>query len=250
MNRQEAQFLLQAYRKGQGLSELADLKEALQLLETDSELQTWFEEEKAFDDAFGSLLSEVEAPADLLPRILSNETQAGGTVEAFPWWKQFSIIGAAASVLLVLGLLMLPNNHAVSENNLSIASLQSFANQSLKDQVPYDNQASEWGELVAYLDNHGTPAPSDMPDQVVETKTSGCNKLKLMDKPVGLICFGENADSHLFVMNSEDFPELPYQSSPVLEKENETSTVYWSKDGRHYLLLTYNSEELAKFVLF
>ena len=252
MTLEEAKFLLQAYRPDMDASDIPGLEAALNLLEENEELQNWYEEERAFDDAFTASLSTIDVPSDLESQILNQVAEKPGKVVEFPWWKQFSVLGAAASILLVLGLTLAPigQGPTPSETAMTVETFQTFATQALKNAKGFNAKSREWSTLVSYLDNNNTPAPSQLPGNLDEMPTSGCMTLKYNEKPVGVVCFGKNSKSHLFVINSEDFPEMPIKKTPFLEQNPYSTTAYWTTNDRHYLLLSEDPKELSQFVSF
>ncbi len=252
MTIEEAKFILQAYRPDMDTTDDPGLKEALQLLEESVELQSWFEEEKAFDDAFSATLSNIDIPPELESQILNQVIEKPGKIVEFPWWKQFSVLGAAASILLVLGLILAPIGQQTSyeETAMSVESFQSFASNALKNATGFNAKSREWATLVSYLNEHDTPAPTQLPGKLNEMPPVGCMTLKYNAKPVGVVCFGKNSKSHLFVINSEDFPDMPEREKPVLEQNPYSTTAYWTKNDRHYLLMSTEPKELSQFVSF
>ncbi|MGC6424977.1 MAG: hypothetical protein ACON4O_08345 [Lentimonas sp.] len=72
MNREEAKNILQLCRPGVA-ADLEDplIAEAFQMLEQDSELMVWFEQQQAFDTEFSAQLENIEPPADLKASILA-----------------------------------------------------------------------------------------------------------------------------------------------------------------------------------
>ena len=250
MTKDQAKFILQVYRKGRGVSQQPDLEKALELLENDSDLQDWFQREQAFDEAFASKLAEIEAPSDLANNILSQVIAREDNVVEFPWWKQFSVLGAVASMILVMGLVFIPARSGVDQERTTIASLRDFANQSLKGPSRFASRSDNWAQLVSYLGERSIPAPKNLPGRIEEMPARGCMTLQFQNKPVGVICFGKNSKSHIFVVNIEDFPKLPTRDKPVLQQNPYASTAYWTEEGRHYLLVTHDPKELNQFVSF
>ena len=252
MTIEEAKFLLQAYRPGMDASDIPELEEALLLLEENDELKSWYEEDKAFDDAFASQLSAINVPQELESQIFSRVIEKPGKVVEIPWWKQFSVLGAAASILLALGLVLAPIGQHPNQNQtaMTVENFQSFASQALKNATGFNAKSNEWATLVSYLDEHDTPAPTQLPGKLDEMPPVGCMTLKYKEKPVGLVCFGKKSKSHLFVINAEDFPAMPEKADPVWETNPYSTTAYWTRDDRHYLLLSSDPKELSQFVSF
>jgi len=251
MTNDQAKFILQAYRKGQDVSDSPEMEAALKLLEESHELQQWYEEDQAFDNAFALKLENLEIPKGLDQKILSQVLTKKDNVIEFPWWKQFSVLGAVASYVLVIGLILLPtgSNHFV-ETVMTVETFQEFANQSLKNSFAFNARSKDWGTLVQYLNEHGTPAPDSLPDNMDQLPPVRCMTLEFDQKPVGMICFGKNSKSHLFVINAEDFPQMPKRQIPILEENSFATSAYWTGNERDYLLISSDPNELKEFVSF
>ncbi|MBC9866551.1 MAG: hypothetical protein F7O42_01490 [Opitutae bacterium] len=250
MTKDQAKFILQAFRQGEGASAHPDLEEAFDLLRKDAGLQKWFRMEQAFDEAFSAKLARIEPPHGLADTIFSQVIVRENKVVEFPWWKQFSVWGAVASMALVLGLVLIPGRIWVEPGPVTIPVLQEFANQALKGPSRFAAKSSDWTELVSYLGERNIPAPINLPDRMDQMPAKGCMTLEYQGKPVGVICFGKNSESHIFVVDTGDFPELPHREKPVLEQTAYATTAYWTEEDRHYLLVTHDPEELGKFVSF
>lgn len=250
MTKDQAKYILQAFRQGEDATVHPDLEEALELLGQDAGLQNWFRQEQAFDEAFSSKLAQIEPPHGLADAILSQIIVRESNVVEFPWWKQFSVWGAVASMVLVLGLALIPGRFWVEPGPVTIPVLREFANQTLKGPSRFASKSSDWAELVSYLGEQDMPTPVNLPGRMKEMPAKGCMTLEYQDKPVGVICFGNNGKSHLFVVNTGDFPELPNRDKPVLEQSAYATTAYWTEEDRHYLLVTHDPEELNQFVSF
>ncbi|MDA0348253.1 MAG: hypothetical protein O3C43_14985 [Verrucomicrobia bacterium] len=247
----EAKFILQAYRVGQDISDSPDMEAALMILEENQEIQRWYDEDQKFDNAFALKLESLEIPEDLNQKICSQVITKENNVIEFPWWKQLSVLGAVVSFVLVISLILIPTKgDPFVETVMTMETFQDFANQSLKSSSGFNVRATDLSALVHYLNEHGTPAPDSLPGKMDQMPPVGCMTLEFDQKPVGMICFGKNSKSHLFVINSEDFPLMPTKKTPIIEKNSFATSVYWSGNDRHYLLLSRDPKELKEFVSF
>ena len=251
MTTEEAKFILQAYRSDQDPKDFPELEDALKLLEDDPELQSWLDEEMAFDEAFASKLNEIEVPENLGTRILRQVVCTTENVVEIPWWKQFSTLGAAAAIALVLALVLLPIRRDPVEGTIaSVQSFQDFASDNLKFYNVINSQSQDWGALVKYLQDHETPAPTKLPGKIQNMTPAGCMTLQLNEKPIGAVCFGKDSKSRLFVIESKDFPQMPVQTNPITEQSAFATSVYWSDKERHYLLLSHDPKKISQYVSF
>ena len=247
----EAKFILQAYRAGQDISDSPEMEAALKLLEESHELKRWHEEDQEFDNAFALKLESLPSPDDLDQKIYKQVITKENNVIEFPWWKQLSVLGAVASFVLVIGLVLIPTgSNQFVETVMTMETFQDFANHSLKTNSGFNARANDLSTLAQYLSEHGTPAPGSLPGKLDQMPPVGCMTLKFDQKPVGMICFGKNSKSHLFVINSGDFPMMPTKEIPIIDENSFATSVYWSGNDRHYLLLSRDSKELKEFVSF
>ncbi|MGH7956736.1 MAG: hypothetical protein ACREH8_06965, partial [Opitutaceae bacterium] len=100
MTREEAQFILQAYRPNSEDAHDPQFADALALARQDPALGRWFADEQAMDAAFAAKLRARPTPTDLKAQLLL----ARATILNRPWWRQPVWLAAAASVALLLGL--------------------------------------------------------------------------------------------------------------------------------------------------
>ena len=133
---------------------------------------------------------------------------------------------------------------------MSIENFQQFANQALKNVDGFSASSDDWGMLVQYLNEENTPAPAALPGKMEQMPTVGCMTFKLNEKPVGMICFGKNSKSHLFVIRSQDFPLMPIKENPVFEENLFSTMAYWSRNDTHYLVVSQDPQDLRQFVSF
>ena len=102
MNKQEAKFILQAYRPGGEDAANPQFAEALEVARQTPELTQWLSEETALDEALGRKLQDTPVPEDLKEKILVSRK----LIQVTPRWRQPAWLAAAASVALMLGLLV------------------------------------------------------------------------------------------------------------------------------------------------
>ena len=105
MNREEAQFILGAYRPNSGDAHDPQFQEALELARRDPALGQWFAGEQALDRAFSAKIRGQAVPVDLKTQLLLARTTARRAV----WWRSPVWLAAAAcsAVLLVAASLLL-----------------------------------------------------------------------------------------------------------------------------------------------
>src|SRR6266498_839691 len=100
MNREEARFILHAYRPNGEDAHDPQFEEALALVRTDPELAHWFAREQALDAAIARRIRSVQPPPELTNQLLL----ARKVIRPRPWWRKPAWIAAAAIVALLISL--------------------------------------------------------------------------------------------------------------------------------------------------
>src|SRR4030095_9404314 len=98
MNREEAQFILHAYRPSGEDAHDPQFEEPLALVRDDPALARWFAREQALDAAVARRISSVSPPPDLRTQLLL----ARKVIRPRPWWRKPARIAAAAMVALLI----------------------------------------------------------------------------------------------------------------------------------------------------
>lgn len=107
MNRQEAQFILQAYRPGGEDAADPRFREALELVQRDPELARWFAHEQTLDARLSTRLRALLQPPPFLKAQLLAQRKAvrpafGWSLWRRPLWQ----LAAVACVFLLLALVV------------------------------------------------------------------------------------------------------------------------------------------------
>jgi len=252
MTRDQAKEILACYRDHTDFPYSEELETAMAMLESDPELQAWFQQEQDFDASFSEALQDIDVPANLRRDILNQYTQPEDKNIQISWWQIFNPVGMAAALFLMAGILMIPWHGKYSANQpASLETLQDFAIHSLKQSAGFDFANHDQLQLIQHLEQAGVPAPSQIPGKLQQLPTSGCMALEYDDRMVGLVCFEEATKSNLFVMNKEDFPELDDQPVPVIRGNAYASSAFWTRDGKHYLLFINDSpDKIAELITY
>src|SRR5262245_46009361 len=98
MNREEAQFILQAYRANGEDARDPQFEEALAFVRNDPELARWFAHEQALDAAIAERIRSVSPP----PHLTTELMLACKVIRSRPWWRKPAWVTAAASVALLI----------------------------------------------------------------------------------------------------------------------------------------------------
>lgn len=237
MNREEAQFILGAYRANSEDAHDPQFQEALALVRQDPVLARWFGEQQALDRAFAAKLRSRAIPSDLKARLLLARTTAVCT----PSWRRPAWLAAAACfALLLAGAGWQLRRAATAEADARFASFHgamaaTFDMVMLKsrDRMNFDaEQTKRW--IAEHGGDNGYVIPPKLAAQGIAT----CKVVEWQGRHVTLLCFdlaGKHAS--LFVVDAKDLLGSSFGSAPTLVASGDTTSATWSRDGRIYHLI-------------
>jgi hypothetical protein len=232
MNREEAQFILRAYRPSGEDAQDPQFEEALALIRNDPELARWFAREQALDAAIADSIHRVSPPPELRTQLLL----ARKVIRPRPWWRKPAWIAAAASVGLLIsaaGLLLLRRS-----GEAEFASFRgTMIEASLDMRKHIDVTGLDANELKQWLiENRGHPG-FVLPPGLADKGIMGCKVLDWHGHRVTLICLkfgGKHVD--VFVINESDLPGVSLGAAPVFGSEHGMTTAGWRREGKIYFL--------------
>jgi hypothetical protein len=237
------------YRPGVGDVQDPQLTAALECVERDPELARWFEDNCAFHEAIRAKLKQIPIPAGLKEQIISERPADHARV----WWRQPTILVAAAVLALLLGLASLwlrsepEDRFSVFRRMMVRTALRTYA---------MDLETNDLKQIRAHLAQRQAPADYVLPQPLERTPSAGCVALTWHDKPVSMVCFrsgrplpaGTKSDLFLFVIDRADVTGEPVLDSPQFHKINKVMTASWSQGDKTYLLAARGDESfLRKF---
>lgn len=232
MDKQEAQFILSAYRPGAQDAGDSRFTEALHFADQDPELKTWFESEIRQDQIIANKLNQVRAPDGLREQILAGMNQAEQTP---PWWRQAPIMGIAATIIVVFGLMMSWNRPTYdSEFDELRANAVSYA----AGFISLDFFSENLPDLAAWLSDRDAPGSVDLVGQLESVPGIGCRTLSWSGKTVSLVCLQGDTVYHVFMVDRDEVPDRPDSAEPQFWQMKRRTVVSWSDDARTYILVT------------
>jgi hypothetical protein len=245
MNRQEAQFVLHAYRPSGEDAHDPQFQEALGLVRNDPELARWFAREQVLDAAIAGRIHSVTPPPDLRTQLLL----ARKVIRPRPWWRKPAWIAAAALVALLISAASLLLLRRTDE--AEFASFRgTMIEASLDIRKHIDVMGLDANELKQWLiENRGHPG-FVLPPGLADKGIIGCKVLDWHGHRVTLLCLkfgGKHVD--VFVVNESDLPRVSLSATPHFASERGMTTATWRREGKIYFLAGNISESDLKQLL-
>jgi hypothetical protein len=232
MNREEAQFILHAYRPSGEDAHDPQFKDALGLVRDDPELARWFAHEQALDAAIAARIHSVAPPTNLKAQLLSVRKM----IRSRPWWRKPAWVAAAASVALLISGASLLLLHRSGERDFALFRGK-MIEASLDTRRHVDVAGLDADELKQWLiENHGQPR-FVLPPGLANKGIKGCKVLNWHGHWVTLLCLkfgGKHVD--VFVVNEADLPGVSLGAAPTFGSERGLTTATWRREGKIYFL--------------
>jgi hypothetical protein len=232
MNREEAQFILHAYRANGEDADDPQFEEALVLVRNDPELARWFAREQALDAAIAGRIRSVQPSPDLRTQLLL----ARKVIHPRFWWRKPAWIAAAAIVALLISAASLLLLRRSGETELA-----SFRGTMIEAYLDMSNHIEVMGldadELKQWLTEHGGDSRFALPPRLADKGIIGCKVLEWHGHRVTLLCFkfgGKHVD--VFVINESDLPRVSLGAPPHFSSERGLTTATWRREGKIYFL--------------
>ncbi len=235
MNREEAKFILQAYRPGTSDADDPQFAEALAMLERDPELAEWYEREQEFDKLIRAKLTEVKPPKELKSEIL-----AGHRVTPSRGLRpRKKLVAWAAGILLLLGGgagWWLSGAGSLTSTAWKSAMIEALSTGFSLD-YRTESESESIQEVETWLETNGVTPDSAVPASLGDAEGLGCRRWKWKGHPVVLLCFVVEEDRvvHLFMMESDDLVDKRLEESPLVASNAGWTTVRWKEGQTVYL---------------
>jgi len=239
MNREEAQFILRAYRPNSEDARDPQFQEALALVRQDPALGHWFAEEQAIDRAFASKIRSQPVPPDLKQQLLL----ARSTIRRVPWWRRPTWMGLAASLGVLIAVTAVTLSLIQKEDTVhdSKEALSAFRTAMTSAALDMSAHADTWGldanGYRAWLVEHRGESDFALPPGLAAQGISACKIVSWDQHRVTMLCFklaGAHVD--LFVVDAADLPGISLDLKPTLFADGTMATAAWRRDGKVYLL--------------
>lgn len=242
MNRVRAKEILAGYRPRKDDATDPELVSALALLERDTELASWYERERAFDAALRLKLREIPIPIRLRARILEQRPDP----RARPaWWREPSLVSAAAAVLVVLGTSAVwfapwrPGTWSHYQTRVVRQVTQPYA---------FDVESRDPAQVRQVMAAAGYPADFRIPPGLSDYPLEGGFTTRWRGHKVSVVCYGSDEqrkpDVWLIVVKQTAFSGAPRSATPELGVKGKSRMASWADDGHLYVLVTQDGPDL------
>ena len=232
MNREEAQFILHAYRPRGEDAHDPQFEGALALVRDDPELARWFAREQALDAAIAGRIHSVPAPPHLTNELLL----ARMVIRRRTWWRKPAWLAAAASVALLISVASVWWLRRSGETEF--ASFRGTMIEAYGDMTKHiDVMGLNADELKRWLIEHGGDPGFVLPPGLASKGIIGCKVLEWHGHRVTLLCLkfsGKHVD--VFVVNESDLPRVSVGAAPHFASERGLTTATWRREGKIYFL--------------
>jgi hypothetical protein len=246
MDNEQAKLILQAYRPGGEDADDPFFSEALEQARVDPELEKWFAEQRAFDQAIRKALQTRIPPAGLRDSILLTKkiSTLPRRQTSQPVWRRPRVIGLAASIVVLLAAAVLIQPGAKQHVPMTVAT---FTQQvlELKDRISLGKVSNKPADLRTWLSERSAPSDFELPPGLRDAQGLGCQSYTIGGAKVSLICFmlGQDQFAHLFVVDADALKDAAPNASPVIRTEGGIPLATWTSGGKSYLLTGINVSE-------
>jgi len=226
MNSDAAKEILSAYRSGDRDGADPIFHEALNQMESDSELKKWFEEQQDLDRTIREKLASIEPPADLQAKILARIR--GEKVRRFALPQVWL---AAAACLVVGGIALFYSTEQTGPDRFQEFKTDAMAMVSAEGGPQLDLRTPDLAETQNYLRDHQAPRDDALPSRLKSMETEGCRAFVWKQYPASLTCFRMPNGQllHLVVINRE---AMGNANIPVgMKSVGDWHVMFQQKDG-------------------
>ena len=253
MTAEDAKFILASYRPLSGDADDQHFQEALAVMEENSELKEWFEQEMELSSALTEKLGEIEVPVELRADILAGARVSAETVSKVNlpkrrWPKVLAI--AACLAITGAGIFLWKNHWSPSGPETMVAYRQDMG--AYMDRVfLLDYQSKNLGDVKAWLASKHGFTNYTVPAALAGRPSVGCEVIEWHGRKAYLICFDVDGELvHLFTMpDGIDLEGCPPDATPLFAQVDQWATSSWREDDRLCLVTTEGDEKFLRQAL-
>lgn len=239
MNKDEARFLLRAYRPNSPDAQDPLFAQPLAAAQNDPELCAWLKSEEAFDAIIAQKLQEAAPPAGLEEAILAG-VRASQQSKHSRWKSPLWIGLAMAATIAVAAVTTFQISRAKRPGSRELALLAMNDLATAHDQ--HEAYPPKLAPLLAQLTSAKLPLPSHLKVDLDQLARDHCRTVKLGDWQAYEICFKrEGVWFHLYAGQADNFknrlPNATDAAAAVFSKGTLAATT-WRDGNIAYALVT------------
>jgi hypothetical protein len=243
MRNESAKALLSAYRPNGADAGDPIFKEALEQVQRDPKLASWFREQREFDEMISAKLRSIEPPAGLETAILAALRTI--SIPRYPFLRRLAIAAALILGLMVLSQMWL-NGPGKQDRFMAFYS---YALADFKPDPHLDLETTNFQQTQEFIKAKGAPIAPNVPAAVVGLPTAGCKTFAWEGQPVSLTCINLPGRQrlHLFVIDKKAFKGEPIPTG--FRKIGDWNVKFSESDGMLTMWVSHApEEEISQFV--
>jgi len=261
MNKQQAMEWLSAYVPGEDLDHCPEMREALELAESDPELGEWLARRLEMDARMRSVLDEEPVPAGLEESLLKTVRQSASPARRRLTWFKWTFRVAAIIVIGMGATLYMRRNEAIiQEIQSAFTGTTPDSYTEFREGMAYyvrsvyfqlDHLTSDLSSIDSWLNKKQAPTYEALPAELARLNPLGCKELTWQGQRVTLVCFhnGQGKIVHLFILDRDRADPRQYQDIQHVAKSHDLETGGWMTASRIYLLVGSDPQVDIEFAL-
>lgn len=240
MNREEARFILMAYRPGDRDARDLEVAQALALAESDPALRLWLKHQLASQAVLRESLQQIPVPPNLRERILATPA----VVELLIPSRRRLWLPLAAAVALLLGLAAL---WFKSGSEDSFATYRDRMARKVLREYTMDIVTADRTQIHQFFATNGAPAEFSLPQPLENLPALGAGLQRWQGQRVSMICLNGGAQGTLFLFVVETAGlKQPPGASPEFVPVSKLMTASWTQGGKAYVLAGTSGREALR----
>ena len=238
-----------------------ELSEALEMLESNPELQDWMEQQEQMDPIFKEAITDAPVPEGLEEKLL--QTVGAGKTGSRPArkWLRWGSAIAAVVVFGIGSLFVIPKGEMVIQGvQGTIAGTTPDSFDHFRDGMAYyirnvyfqlDHTTQDLDSIENWLIDHQAPVYESIPSELLALNPIGCKEFQWQGQDVSLVCFHTRDGKiiHMFIMEKDSIEESRYQDISTIAASQDLETGGWITDSKVYVLVGSDSEVDIEFAL-
>lgn len=251
MTPSQAKEILIIYRPDTADATDPEVAEALAVVQADPELQRWFDEYCALQNALRGKFRQIAPPVALREQIIS---EYAARTRAASRRQRVLVLASVAAIFLSLAALTAfywPRNP--SAPRLIPNTLANYQNQMMNVATAdyYMTAMTNLAQIQSWLAQYQAPSDYVLPAGLKKAAVTGCTIETWRDTKASMICFragktlppGQAGDLWLFVIDQTAVNGAPVTAAPQFANVDGLITATWTQDGKLYLLGTKGDEQ-------